>query len=54
MTEQRRDWRTIMRKNVTGLLSQFGFGVSNDALAVLICLVGLAIALGVLALLGAL
>lgn len=43
-----------MRKNVTGLLSQFGFGVQNDALAVLICLLALATSLGVLALLGAL
>lgn len=34
-----------MRKNVSGLLSQFGFGVNNDFLAVIICLGGLAIAL---------
>jgi hypothetical protein len=43
-----------MRRNVNGLLSQFGFGINNDFLAVVICLVGLALALCVLALLGAL
>lgn len=43
-----------MRRNVTGLLSQFGFSVNNDLLALLICVVGLAIALCVLAVAGAL
>ncbi len=43
-----------MRKNVTGLLSQFGFGIQNDMLAVLICASGLALVLCVLALVGAL
>lgn len=43
-----------MRKNVTGLLSQFGFGINNDLLAALICLGGLALALCVLALAGTL
>lgn len=43
-----------MRKNVNGLLSQFGFGVGNDLLAAFICVSGLALTLCVLALLGAL
>lgn len=38
-----------MRKNVSGLLSQFGFGVNNDFLAVIICLGCLALGLCVLA-----
>jgi hypothetical protein len=43
-----------MRKNITGLLGQFGLGVNSDLLAVLICLTALAAALGVLALVGGL
>lgn len=43
-----------MRKNVAGLLSQFGLGINSDLLAVLICLIAFAAALGVLALAGAL
>lgn len=43
-----------MRKNVTGLLSQFGLGINSDLIAALICLTALAAALGVLALVGAL
>lgn len=43
-----------MRRNVSGLLRQFGFGVSNDLLALAICLGGLAFFLCVLALAGAL
>jgi len=30
-----------MRKDISGLLSQFGFSVNNDLLAALICLLGL-------------
>lgn len=41
-----------MRKNVSGLLSQFGFGVSNDLLALVICLGGLAVVLCALAVAG--
>jgi hypothetical protein len=41
----------IMRKNVTGLLGQFGFGVQNDLLALVICLSGVAVVI-VLALAG--
>lgn len=43
-----------MRKNLTGLLSQFGFGVNNDFLAAVIVAVLFAAALGVLALMGSL
>lgn len=43
-----------MRKNVSGLLSQFGWSVHNDLLALVICLLGLAASLGVCALAGAL
>jgi hypothetical protein len=43
-----------MRKNVNGLLSQFGLGINSDLLAVLICLTAFAAALGALALVGAL
>lgn len=39
-----------MRKNVSGLLSQFGSGVNNDFLAALICAAGFAAALLALAL----
>lgn len=39
-----------MRKNVTGLLSQFGFGINNDLLAAIIVLALLALVfLGALA-----
>ena len=41
-----------MRRNMSGLLSQFGFGVNNDLLAVVICLGGLALVLCVLAVAG--
>lgn len=43
-----------MRRNVSGLLSQFGFGINNDLLALLIVCFALAAALGVAHLLGAL
>lgn len=43
-----------MRKNVSGLLGQFGFGVKNDMLAVIITALLFCAALGVLALAGAL
>lgn len=43
-----------MRKNLTGLLSQFGLGINNDLLAALIVLVAFLASLGVLALVGAL
>lgn len=43
-----------MRKNVSGLLSQFGFGVGNDLLAAIIVITLFAASLGVLALAGAL
>lgn len=43
-----------MRKNITGLLGQFGLGINSDLLAVLICLTAFAAALGVVALAGAL
>lgn len=43
-----------MRRNLTGLLSQFGFGIKNDTLALLIVLIGFVASLGVLQLLGAL
>jgi hypothetical protein len=41
-----------MRRNVSGLLSQFGFGINNDLLALVICLLGLAVVLCVLAVAG--
>ena len=41
-----------MRKNVNGLLSQFGFGINNDLLALLICLGGLAFVLCLLSVAG--
>lgn len=41
-----------MRRNITGLLGQFGFGINNDFLAALICVGGLTAVLGVLALAG--
>lgn len=43
-----------MRSSLTRLLSQFGFGVSNDLLAAIIVLVGFAGTLTALALAGAL
>jgi hypothetical protein len=43
-----------MRKNMAGLLSQFGFGINNDLLALIICVVAFAAAMGVLLLVGAL
>jgi hypothetical protein len=43
-----------MRRNITGLLSQFGFGVKNDLLAVLIIVCSFAGLLTVLHLVGAL
>lgn len=43
-----------MRKNVSGLLSQFGFGVSNDLLAALIVALLFAASVVTLALVGAL
>lgn len=42
-----------MRKNVSGLLSQFGFGVANDLLAAVIVLAAVAVVI-TLALLGVL
>lgn len=41
-----------MRKNVSGLMSQFGWGVNNDLLALVVCLGGLVVVLCVLALAG--
>jgi hypothetical protein len=41
-----------MRRNVSGLLSQFGFGINNDLLALAICLGGLAVVLCALSLAG--
>lgn len=43
-----------MRRNISGLLSQFGFGVNNDLLAALIVLAAFLVALGVTSLVSAL
>ena len=54
VTEHRKEKRKSMRRNISGLLSQFGFGINNDLLAVLIVLVAFLAALGVTSLLGVL
>lgn len=54
VTEQRKEWREIMRRNVSGLLSQFGLSINSDLLAALIVIASFAIGLVVLALVGAL
>lgn len=43
-----------MRRNVNGLLSQFGLGINSDLLALIIVLSAFAVSLGLLALVGAL
>lgn len=54
VTEQRKEWREIMRRNVHGLLSQFGLSINSDLLAVLIVATAFAASLGAWALLSTL